>query len=243
MAILLALVSMCSTLLGGFVALRIGERRRLVLGLAAGVMLGVVFFDLLPEALAESVQPVHGVPVALVATVAGFFTVHLIERSMAVHRGHEGEYGVHAHRLQSMGLLAASGLVFHSLLDGIGIGVGFQAGASVGVAVAVAVICHDFADGFNAFTIPTLYGNAHTRALVVLGLDALAPVAGAVLGTVIHVPADLAALYLGYFAGVLLYLATADILPEAHAGRPSRWVLLYTVVGAALMFVVAALND
>lgn len=243
MAILLGLVSMCSTLLGGFVALRIGDRKRLVLGLAAGVMLGVVFFDLLPEALADARPPVHGVPVALLAAVAGFFTIHIIERSMAVHRGHEDEYGSHTHGLESVGLLAAAGLIFHSMLDGVGIGLGFQAGSSVGIAVAIAVICHDFADGFNAFTIPTLYGSARARALLVLGLDALAPVVGAVIGTVIHVPADLVGLYLGYFAGFLLYLATSDILPEAHAGRPSRLVLLYTVIGAALMFGVAVLNN
>ncbi|QIS16140.1 ZIP family metal transporter [Nocardia arthritidis] len=243
MAIVLAFVSMCSTLLGGLIAMRVGERRRLVLGLAAGVMLGVVFFDLLPEALIETRPPVHGVPVALLAAVVGFFTIHIIEREMAIHRGHEGEYGSHTHDLESVGLLAAAGLVFHSMLDGFGIGIGFQAGASVGIAVAIAVICHDFADGFNAFTIPTLYGNARRRALLVLLLDALAPVAGAVLGTVLTVPAEFAGLYLGYFAGFLLYLATADILPEAHAGRPSRAVLFYMLAGAALMFLVAALNN
>ncbi|MFI9510721.1 ZIP family metal transporter [Nocardia sp. NPDC052566] len=243
MAILLALVSMCSTLVGGWVALRVGDHRRLVLGLAAGVMLGVVFFDLLPEALEQSPPPVCGVPVALLATVVGFFTIHILEREVAIHRGHEGEYGTHTHGLESVGLLAAAGLVFHSMLDGFGIGIGFQAGSSVGIAVAIAVISHDFADGFNAFTIPTLYGNARKRALIVLGLDALAPVLGAVLGTVIRVPPDLAGLYLGYFAGFLLYLATSDILPEAHAGKPSRAVLVYTLAGAALMFGVAALHD
>jgi hypothetical protein len=80
--------------------------------------------------------------------------------------------------VRSIGLTAAVALVFHSLLDGVGIGVGFQAGATVGVAVAVAVIAHDFADGFNTFTITTLYRNARRRAYTLLGLDALAPVAG-----------------------------------------------------------------
>lgn len=242
MAIVLALVSMCSTLLGGFVAARIGDRQRLVLGLAAGVLLGVVAFDLLPDALAESRYTVAGVPGALIAGVVGFFTVHIIEQEMAVHVGHEREFGSHTHDFSSLGLLAACGLIFHSMLDGLSIGIGFQAESSLGVSVAIAVICHDFADGFNAFTIPTLYGNARRRALVLLWLDALAPVLGAVVGTLIHVPRHLAGLYLGYFAGFLLYLATADILPEAHAGRPSRAVLLATIAGAALMFGVAALN-
>ncbi|MCM6774820.1 ZIP family metal transporter [Nocardia sp. CDC159] len=242
MAILLALVSMCSTLVGGYVAARIGERKRLVLGLAAGVMLGVVAFDLLPDALAESQYEVAGVPGALIAAVVGFFTVHIIEQEMAVHVGHEHEFGAHTHDFASVGLLAAGGLIFHSMLDGLSIGVGFQAGSALGFSLAIAVICHDFADGFNAFTIPTLYGHARRRAVLLLWLDALAPVVGALIGTLIHVPANLAGLYLGYFAGFLLYLATADILPEAHAGRPSRSVLLCTIGGAVFMFGVSMLN-
>jgi ZIP family zinc transporter len=227
-----------------------------VLGLAAGVMLGVVGFDLLPEAMEQSGRDVYGVPVAMLAMVGGFFTVHVLERSLAIHRGHEGEFGGHAHGsvhgqagihahgqgAESVGVLAGSGLVLHSLLDGVGIGLGFQAGREVGIAVAIAVIAHDFADGFNTFTITTLYGNARRRALTLLGLDALAPVAGAVIGTVVAVPSGAIGGYLGYFAGFLLYLATSDILPEAHARHASRMTLVFTGAGAAFMWLVVGLS-
>ncbi|MFF3571762.1 ZIP family metal transporter [Nocardia jiangxiensis] len=242
MAILVALVSMCSTLIGGLVAVRIGDRKHAVLGLAAGVMLGVVPFDLLPEALEQTPQSIAGVPIALVAAVVGFLTIHIIERAVAIHTAHEFEFGAHTHGFESVGLLAAGGLIFHSTLDGLGIGLSFQAGTGVGTAVAIAVICHDFADGFNTFTITTLYGNARRRALLLLTLDALAPVAGATIGTLIRVPPEATGLYLGYFAGFLLYLATADILPEAHAGHPSRLTLFCTVAGTVFMFGIAVLN-
>ncbi|WP_280338555.1 ZIP family metal transporter [Nocardia neocaledoniensis] len=242
MAIVLSLVSMLSTLLGGFVAMRIGDRKHLVLGLAAGVMLGLVAFDLIPEALEQSSAEVHGVPAVLIAAVVGFMSLHIIERAVAIHTGHEQEFGTHHHGFESVGLLAAAGLIFHSTLDGFGIGLGYQAGATVGLSVAIAVICHDFADGFNTFTIPTLYGSARKRAFTLLGLDAIAPVVGAILGTLIKVPEQWIGLYLGYFAGFLLYLATADILPEAHAEHPSRLTLLLTVLGVGAMFVVAAIS-
>lgn len=242
MAILLSLVSMLSTLFGGFVAMRIGDRKHLVLGLAAGVMFGVVAFDLIPEALEQTDGMFRGIPYVLIAAVLGFLSLHVIERAVAIHRGHEQEFGTHKHGFESVGLLAAGGLIFHSTLDGFGIGLGYQAGAAVGMSVAIAVICHDFADGFNTFTIPTVYGSARKRALTLLALDAVAPVVGAVLGTVIHVPEHWIGLYMGYFAGFLLYLATADILPEAHAGHPSRLTLLCTLLGVAAMFVVAALS-
>ncbi len=231
-----------STLSGGLVAVRIGDKLHLVLGLAAGVMLGVVGFDLLPEALDQSGQLLYGVPVPLLTMVGGFFSIHALERSLAIHRGHEGEWGHHHHGHSSVGMLAGSGLVLHSLLDGVGIGLAFQAGTSVGLAVAIAVIAHDFADGFNTFTLTTMYGNAQRRALTLLGLDAIAPVVGVMIGTAVAVPAHALGAYLGYFAGFLLYLATSDILPEAHARHPSRMTLVFTLAGAAFMWLVVGLS-
>ncbi|MEV0587043.1 ZIP family metal transporter [Nonomuraea sp. NPDC050310] len=242
MAVLVALLAFCSTLLGGLVAARIGERRQVVLGLAAGLMLGVVFFDLLPEALEQSGQEVFGVPAAMLMAVGGFLTLHLIEKALALHRGQEESFGQHHHGLESVGLLTASGLVAHSFLDGLGIGLGFQAGTALGVSVAIAVIAHDFADGFNTFTVTTLYGNARRRAVALLLADAAAPVAGAVAGTLLRVPPELIGLYLGYFGGFLLYLATADILPQAHAVRSSRLTMAATVAGAAFMWLVVGLS-
>jgi ZIP family zinc transporter len=252
MGFLLAGVAFLSTLIGGVVALRTHDKLHLVLGLAAGVMLGVVAFDLLPEALRTTDQKAFGVPVVMLSVLGGFFTIHIIERSIAIHRGHEdhegvrGEFGHHAHgghSHESVGLLAGSGLVLHSVLDGIGIGLAFQVGKQVGIAVAIAVIAHDFADGFNTFTITTLYGNARRRALALLGLDALAPLIGVTIGTLAAVPDNAIGLYLGYFAGFLLYLATADILPEAHARHASRLTLLCTVSGAAFMWLVVGLSS
>jgi ZIP family zinc transporter len=252
MGFLLASVAVLSTLLGGLIALRTSDKLHLVLGLAAGVMLGVVAFDLLPEALHTTSHEVFGVPVVMLTALGGFFTIHIIERSIAIHRGHEdhdgipGEFGRHVHGghgHEKVGILAGGGLVLHSVLDGVGIGLAFQAGRGVGIAVAIAVIAHDFADGFNTFTITTLYGNERRRALLLLGLDALAPLIGVTIGTLVTVPEDAIGLYLGYFAGFLLYLATADILPEAHAKHASRLTLVFTVAGAAFMWLVVGLSS
>jgi ZIP family zinc transporter len=242
MAILVSLAALLFTLIGGAVAARVRDRRHLVLGLAAGLMLGVVGFDLLPEALAQVHRSVFGVPAAMLAVVGGFLSIHVVERALALHRGSEEHYGGHSHAVRSIGLTAGAALVVHSVLDGVGIGAGFQAGTTVGVAVAVAVVAHDFADGFNTFTITALYGNARRRSLTLLGLDALAPVVGAVLGTLIHFPEVAVGLYLGYFAGFLLYLATGSILPEAHARHESLGTLVFTVAGAALMWLVIGLS-
>ncbi|MEV4615589.1 ZIP family metal transporter [Kitasatospora sp. NPDC049258] len=244
-AVLVAAGAFLMTLIGGFAAQRTGDRRHLVLGFAAGLMLGVVSFDLLPEALAAAPTEVHGVPQALLMFAAGFLVIHIVERAVAIHRGHEGEYAEHTHGhghrhpgTQRVGLAAAGALVAHSMMDGFAIGAAFQAGGTVGTVVAIAVVAHDFADGFNTYTITRLYGNDRRRALTLLTADALAPVTGAAITLLFTIPEQLLGLYLGFFAGFLLYLATSDILPEAHSPHPSRTTLLCTLVGVGFMWLV-----
>ena len=240
MAVLVALVTVVSTALGGLVALKARDRLHLVLGFAAGVMLGLVSFDLLPELFELSDATVWGVPATMVAFAGGFLVLHFVERSVAMHGAHEGEYETHHHD-PSIGLASAGALAVHSFLDGVGIGLAFQVDETVGFAVAIAVIAHDFADGLNTVTVMRTHGNNRRRTLTMLAIDALAPVLGAVSTLFFSVGDEVLALYLGAFAGFLLYLATADILPEAHARHPSRLTLLSTLGGLGLMwFVVAA---
>ena len=241
MPVLVALTTVLSTALGGFVAIRARDRLHLVLGFAAGVMLGLVAFDLLPELFELSDATVAGVPAVMVAFAAGFLMLHFVERSIAMHAAHEGEYGAHHHHDPNIGLASAIALSVHSFLDGVGIGLAFQVDETVGFAVAIAVIAHDFADGLNTVTVMRTHGNDRRRTLTMLAADAFAPVLGAVSTLFFSVSDEVLALYLGGFAGFLLYLATADILPEAHARHPSRLTLLSTLGGLALMwFVVAA---
>ena len=240
MVVLFALGSFATTLLGGLTALRVRDYRHLMLGLAAGLMLGVVGLDLIPEALTQEPRVVFGVPAPLLTFVLGFLVLHVIERTLGIHRGHESEYAEHSHAPQ-VGLLAASGLVGHSVMDGFAIGAAFQAGSTVGIVVALAVIAHDFADGFNTYTITSLYGNTHRRALTLLAADAIAPVIGASITLAFMIPAPVLGLYLGFFAGFLLYLATSDILPEAHASHPTRLTVLSTIAGVGFIWLVVGL--
>ena len=242
MPVLVALLTVVSTALGGVVALRSSDRLHLVLGFAAGVMLGLVAFDLLPELF--DLSPVHvlGVPAPMVAFAAGFLLLHVVERSVAMHGAHESEYETHHHHNPQVGLASALALSAHSFLDGVGIGLAFQVDNSVGVAVSIAVISHDFADGLNTVTVMRMHGNDRRRTVALLVTDAVAPVLGALSTLFFSVSDHVLALYLGGFAGFLLYLATADILPEAHARHPSRLTLVSTVGGVAMMWLVVGLS-
>ncbi len=240
MVVLVAFGSFLTTLLGGYVALRIGAYRYLVLGLAAGLMLGAVGFDLLPEALGQQSWVLFGIPIPLLAFVFGFLVLHVIENVVGIHRG-QNSSDADISEAPSVGLLAASGLVGHSVMDGFAIGAAFQGGVGVGAVVAVAVIGHDFADGFNTYTVTSLYGNDRRRALTLLAADAVAPVAGAALTLAVTIPHRLLEVYLGFFAGFLMYLASADILPRAYRGHRTAMTVACTIGGVLFMLMIVGL--
>lgn len=233
-----ALGAFLMTLAGGWVAQRVSDRRHLVLGLAGGLMLGVVGLDLLPEAVEAAGGLVFGVPAALLLFVGGFLVAHLVERLLAVR---QAAHGAAEERVPQVGLTAAAAMVGHSLMDGVALGAAFQVGGGMGAAVALAVITHDFADGFNTYTITSLYGNARRRALTMLFADAAAPVVGAATTLLFTLPEELLGCYLGFFGGALLYLAAAEILPEAHHDHPARSTLLCTVAGVCFIWLVVGL--
>ncbi len=241
MAVIVALGAFLMTLAGGWAAQRVTDRRHLVLGLAGGLMLGVVGLDLLPESLQAAGRPVFGVPLALLLFVAGFLVAHVVERLLAVRQAaHGAENGG---RVPQVGLTAAAAMVGHSLADGVALGVAFQVGGGMGVAVALAVVTHDFADGFNTYTLTRLYGNDRRRAQLMLLADAAAPVVGAASTALFTLPAEPLGAYLGFFGGALLYLAAAEILPEAHHKHPALSTLMCTVGGVAGIWLVVGLAD
>ncbi|MFJ8862887.1 ZIP family metal transporter [Streptomyces sp. NPDC102451] len=240
MAVFVALGAFLMTLAGGWVAQRVSDRRHLVLGFAGGLMLGVVGLDLLPEAVEAAGGLVFGVPAALLLFVGGFLIAHLVERSLAVR---QAAHGAGEERVPQVGLTAAAAMVGHSLMDGIALGAAFQIGGGMGAAVALAVITHDFADGFNTYTITSLYGNARRKALLMLYADALAPIVGAATTLLFTLPEELLGCYLGFFGGALLYLAAAEILPEAHHDHPARSTLLCTVAGVGFIWLVVGIAE
>jgi zinc transporter ZupT len=234
--VLLALLTFVSTLLGGLFALRHKDSLHRILGFTAGVILGVVAFDLLPEIFKAAQDLNASATIPMLALVIGFLTFHIIEKSILLHNAQEADYGQHHH--PHVGVASALALSGHSFLDGVGIGLGFQVSNTIGIAVAIAVIAHDFSDGLNTVSLMLVHKNDRTKTLKLLVLDALAPVLG-VLFTLLFTISDKALLvYLGFFAGFLLYIGASEILPEAHSKHSSYRTIGMTVLGVAFMFVV-----
>ncbi|MGH8803040.1 MAG: ZIP family metal transporter [Casimicrobiaceae bacterium] len=237
-AILLSVAAFLSTLAGGLFALRFRNRLHYILSFTAGVLLGVVSFDILPELFALAHKLGSDAIGGMIALVAGFLLFHSLEKFVLLHHGHEANYATHHH--PRVGVFSALALVGHSFMDGVGIGLAFKVSESVGIAVAIAVIAHDFCDGLNTVSLMLVNRNTIRRSSTMLVLDAVAPVLGASSTLALTVPPFILMLYLGFFAGFLLYIGASDILPEAHsrAGPATAGTLIgLTCLGAIFIFV------
>ncbi|HEX3082579.1 MAG TPA: permease, partial [Candidatus Saccharimonadia bacterium] len=145
---LLTLATFGSTLAGGLLGIRYHRLAHRILGFTAGVILGVIAFDILPETFGIISDHHLATTPVMIAFALGFLLFHISEKTLLIHHAHDAQhYGKNRH--PQIGVLSALALSGHSFLDGVGIGLGFQVNTAVGIAVAIAVIGHDFADGLN----------------------------------------------------------------------------------------------
>ncbi len=235
-ALVLSIATFFSTYFGGLFAVKFRDKLHSIMGFAAGVLLGVVSFDIFPEIISQ-VGDHHYNPVEpMIALVIGFLLFHIIEKSILLHHERETEYAEHTH--PHVGVASALALAGHSFMDGVGIGLGFQVNAAVGLLVAIAVISHDFTDGMNTVTLMLTHKNSTTKSKLFLLVDAVTPILGAASTLLFRVPNHFLVLYLGFFAGFLLYIGASDILPEAHSKHSSFKLIGLTLLGVALVFII-----
>ena len=224
------------TLFGGFLAFKFRDRINLILGLTAGVILGVVSFDIFPEIIkmtnSLNVDPL--LPMSFL--VVGFIVFHIAEKFILVHNSHEDQYGPHTHPV--IGKFQALALAGHLFLDGVGIGLAFQISISTGIFMAIAVLAHSFSDGLNVVSLMLHNKNSKKRSLQFLIIDAFAPVLGCIATLFFTLSEKILLIYLGFFAGFLLYIGVSDILPEAHSKNSSMKTVLMTILGALFIFLV-----
>jgi len=237
--IIFSIAAFFSTFIGGLFAIKFKSKLHLIMGFTAGVLLGVVSFEIFPEIISQ-VNLYNFSPIQpMIALVVGFLLFHILEKVILIHHAHEKDYADHKH--PQVGILSAVALIGHSFMDGIGIGLGFEVSSTVGILVAIAVISHDFTDGMNTVTLMLHNNNSPKRAKALLFLDSIAPPLGVFSTLFFKVSPSFLVLYLGFFAGFLLYIGVSDILPEAHSKNSSLKLIGLTILGVIFVFFVSQL--
>ncbi len=233
---LLTIAASVAALIGGYTALRSRNNLSLAMSLTAGLVLGLVTFDLLPEIFdivqtqnLDSVWP-------MIAMTTGFLLFHTFERFVPLHNAGEEQYDPHQH--PRLGTARAIALAGHSFLDGLSIGVAFQVSTAVGVVVSAAVIGHRFADGFDTTTFMLFNKNKLTHIKVWMAVVVLMPIIGGLSSLALDLSEKTLGIYLGFFAGFIFYIAASNIIPQAHSEDSPRKTIPLTIFGVLFIFIV-----
>jgi ZIP family zinc transporter len=219
-------------LLGGLLALKWHDKLHLILGFSAGAVIGVAFFDLLPEALELGTKR-YGASAVATIIAAGFLLYMLLNRVVLLHP-HALEDDASSESTPAW--LGAGSLSIHSFLDGMGIGLAFQASTAVGVVVAMAVLAHDFSDGINTVGMVLKNTGERRQAFRWLLVDAVAPPLGVISTFFFSLHEAELGLVLALFCGFFLFIGASDLLPEAQHRHPKLVTSLLTMLGALIIY-------
>jgi zinc and cadmium transporter len=208
------------------------ERRALLfMSFAAGVLLATSFLELLPEA----VERHDGQGNLFVATLGAMGTFFILERFLRGFHAHDGQRDSHA---LSSGYLILIGDTLHNIVDGVVIAASFLVDPALGVSTTIAVAAHEIPQEVADFSILLSAGFTRRSALLLNLLSGLTAVLGALWCFWFErlVEAHLA-WFIGATAGMFIYIAASDLMPELHHSRGRggwRYVGLF-VVGVTLV--------
>jgi len=220
------------TMIGGWIPtikLWSQETFRLVISFCAGILLGAVFFHVLPE-----ISTVLGRQLGY-SVMFGFLLIFVLEKFIMVHPCEEGECDYH-----KIGVAAYIGIGFHSILDGIAIGAGTMMNLSL--IIILAVTLHKFPAAL-ALSSLLVKGKEYTRKKILLSMFifALATPVGALVAVFIFQGVDdyVIATALGISAGTFLFISIGDLLPTVYEEHEKGYKNLVSLCLGTLVMIIS----
>ena len=233
--LLAAVAESVASFSGGFLVLFRDSFARMVahriLGFAIGALIGVSFFEIIPEA-----AEILGFERAFQFVIAGIILFFIVEKFLRWYHYHQsGGDGA-----QPFATLLLVGDAIHNFIDGVIIAVSFLASVPLGVATTIAVVVHEIPQEVADFGVLIRGGYSRRKALWYNFLISLTTILGALLGYVFGFAATTFLPYLlAFIAGNFLYIAMSDLIPETHEEAGAIHFVIQVVLmagGAALMY-------
>jgi zinc transporter ZupT len=225
--------------------IRISERLlHLMLGFSAGILGGVTFVDILPEAFDFAKEMFLSSLFVSVGFGIGFFVLLVVERYLlATEEIHGGHFHIHGKPIDpNHGLMGVSALTFHGFMDGIVIPIGFSAGAGVGLTVTLAIAIHQIPDSFAALSLALSSTDSRRQAILSVLATAVDTPLGIAIGLSLVVLGNfMIPLGLGLCAGTFIYVSAVDLIPELQHKSRSWLVVTSTIMGFLMIMAISLL--
>ena len=246
-----------ANVIGGIVlvksgAHRLGERfLKYLVALGAGFMLAAIFIEILPETVSIWTQSSKGsaasdsVVGAMTLLLAGYLAIQLFEHTIAPHFHFGAETHPESFMKPSAAYTAIGGLWIHTFFDGVSIASAFLVNFRVGILVFIAILLHKMPEGFTVASIMLASGRSTKKALIATGAIGAATLAGVIGVALLDSKMSNAVGYaLPFSAGVTLYVAASDLIPEVnHKEEGNPTVSIVVFVGVALFYLLHKLIE
>lgn len=246
-----------ANLLGGFVLIRSGAHRfgerflKYLVALGAGFMLAAIFIEIIPESVGIWTETLDGrssaeaVVGAMTLLLAGYLVIQLFEHTIAPHFHFGAETHPESMIRPSAAYAAVGGLWIHTFFDGVSIAAAFLVNFRVGLLVFIAILLHKMPEGFTVASIMLASGRTPRTALWASIAIGAATLAGVITVALLNERVEGAVGYaLPFSAGVTLYVAASDLIPEVnHKEERNPTVSIVVFVGVALFYLLHKLIE
>jgi zinc transporter ZupT len=223
LSLILGTIAALADVAGGLVLVRAkGVERylRYFVALGAGFLMATAVLEMVPEGLKLNPNSALG-PILI---MGGYCVVHLLEHTINAHF-HFGEETHHGEFVsQHTGNSVLAGLSLHALFDGVAIGSGFLVSGWLGWLIFLAILLHKAPEGFTMASVMLASGRSRTTAFYSAVALAAATIAGVL---VIELIPSWLPYGLPISAGVALYVAATDLVPEVNREPGIRMALVF----------------
>ena len=201
-----------------------------ILALASGLMMAVICFDLIPEALEISniLEVIIGVILGIIAMI---FCDLLVDKKFS----NKIQVNNKQSKLLKTGMIVSIGLAIHNFPEGLAIGSGFESSLKLGLSLAIAICLHDVPEGIS-MSIPMKNGGMNPfKVIFYVILSGVTTGIGAFFGAIIgSISEQVISVCLSFAAGAMLYIVSGELIPESNSLYHGRM----TAVGNMLGFLI-----
>lgn len=211
-----------------------GRLTCIFISFSAGVLLSAAFLNMLSEAIHVGGEEI------LIYTLFGIVFSFFMERSVLWYHHHHDD----THNIKPSGSLVLFGDAIHNFIDGIAIAATVTISPMAGISAAIGIAAHEIPQEFADFMILVHSGYEKKRALFLNFLSALTAVAGGIVGYffVNRIEGALP-IALAMTAGIFIYIAAADLIPELHEDHHKQSSIVQIVPFIVGIFLVIAISS
>ncbi len=201
-------ISLIGTMIGASIGVFVRNPSKKFIGasmaFAGGLMLSVVAFDLIPEAIEKS-----GFWKAIAFYLLGIAIVYGIDRFTETKE---------KNAYSKVAFITALGLMLHNFPEGIIMGCGFLAGKTLGLKMSLIIAIHDIPEGL-AVTTPLMASNKSIfKILAYAFITALPTALGATIGVLIgNISHGFLGICLSIASGIMMYVVFGELIPESNS--------------------------